>query len=235
MKKLLIFLLIVIVLFSGWFLIIKTDIFRIKNIKYNKHDKLNEDSLLLYSGINKGDFYFSVDIDKATENIKKHPFVKSVKIIKSFPNDVIFDIEYREHLLTIRYLQVMLSLDENLVVLKSLAEPEDGFIIDGFPFSEYSAGNGIKVDRLYVLQNLVQLIKLFELSDIKPDNIIEYKSNSLVFKIGNIYADFGIGDDYERKFNSFVVIYEDLRESEVSTGTIDVSTRGLPVYRPFGD
>jgi cell division septal protein FtsQ len=62
-------------------------------IKGETSYKLSE--IVSVSGIRSGDAMYSINESEAQERIlKRCPFLKSVKVKKSFPNKVVFELEY---------------------------------------------------------------------------------------------------------------------------------------------
>lgn len=208
-------------------------VLRIHNIEFNSEYGMDLEAIKLYTGLSENDFYFFVNTDNIREGLLGHPFVKDAKVEKKFPNSVKLDIVYRSHFATIKHLDMMISIDEDMVVLQVLSEPKDGFIITGLPFDSFAAGSEIGIVKLYVLQNMIKYIQLFEVSGLKPERTIVFENNCILFKIDGIKVNFGLGESSERRFNDFFVIFSDLKKDGVSSGTIDISSDGQPVYRPF--
>ncbi|MDO4753702.1 MAG: FtsQ-type POTRA domain-containing protein [Bacillota bacterium] len=224
-----------IVLIFAVYGIYQSPLFRIQSIEFNSSYDMDLDTLMVHTGLEIGTLYFSVDVEKIREGLLRHPFVKNAAVNKVFPNSVKIEIEYRQHFVTVRYLDVLISIDDEMVVLGVLNKARDGFVIEGIPFETYSAGRVIDVVRLYVLQNIISYVKLFNLAKMTPDRVIRFKDNCILFQIEGITVNFGLGENYEKRFNDFVVIYNSLKEDGVDSGTIDISSDGSPGYQPFGE
>jgi len=234
-KGLVVFLIIIGLGFGTYYLAFETDIFRLKTINYNAHEAMDIFDLERYSGIHYGDLLFEVDIEKAKEALVTHPYVRSVIMTKQYPSTLNMEITYRKHFMNIKYSDIILSLDNSLQVLKVIDEEIDGYTVEGMPFNAFSTGNTIEVDAFYVLENIVQLIDLLNQTDLSVDSTIRYEDNNVSIYCGTIRIDFGDADHIASRFNKFVNIYEALAANEIKTGIIDVSSDGLPVYRPFGE
>ncbi len=171
MKRLIVFIVLFILFVSIAFVAYQGPFFRIQTVNFNRDFDMDEEVLELYSGVRVGQFYYEVNLNKARNGLLAHPFVKEVTVTKEFPSVVNFDIEYRTHFITLNYLDIILSVDDN----------------------------------------------------------------SILFHVDGMVVNFGLGENQEERFNSFVVIYRDLKNKEVDFGTIDISTDGHPVYKPFDD
>lgn len=210
-------------------------LFRIHSIEFNSAYDMDLDTVFVYTGLEEGMSYFEVDAERVREGLLSHPFVKDATVTKQFPNHVIIDIIYREHFVTLSYLDVMISIDEEMVVLGVLNKYDKGYRILGLPFETYSAGRTIDIVKLYVLKNIIDYMKLFELAKIDPEKNIRFEDNCILFEVEGITVNFGLGENCEKRFNDFVVIYNDLKSKGVDGGVINISSDGAPVYQPFGN
>ncbi len=220
---------------GGYFLYTETDLFRISSMEFNDHPNMDLYELQRYSGVSLGMPYFSVNTRVASVNLETHPYVKKAMVTKKFPGKLIFDIDYREHAFNVIYSDIILSLDDQLHVLKVLEVPEEGYTVEGFAFDSFSTGELIQVSRRYLLENIVLLIQLFEKSHIELTPEIFYEDEGISVRLNEIKVKFGNGENIESKFNDFISIYDHLISEEITTGIIDVSSDGLPVYKPFGE
>lgn len=234
-KKFLVFVSIIGILGSGVYLYFNTDILRISTIEFNENPNIDLYDIQRYSGVKYGTPYFEVNIRETEKALMQHPYIKKVVVEKRFPNTVHFVIEYRTHFFNIRYSDIVLSMDDQMHVLEVLAKENEGFTVEGFAFDSFSTGKLIDISQLYVLENIVRLIKLIEQSNIQPESIITFEARNIVMKVDGIGVKFGIGENIEDKFNAFASIYDALKLDGINTGIIDVSTEGFPVYRPFGE
>lgn len=234
-KRIVISLILIGIVSGGVYLYFNTDILRIKVIEFNENEHLDLYDVERYSGVSIGMPYFEVDLERATKELMRHPYVKYVTAEKIFPGSVYFDVTYRRHFFNIRYSDIVLSLDDQLHVLEVLATENEGYTVEGFAFDSFSAGKVIDVDQLYILENIVDLLRLIDQSHLTPDPLIVFEDRNIILKVDALRVKFGVGENIEAKFNAFVNIYEALKKDGINSGIVDVSSDGLPVYRPFGD
>lgn len=235
MKKVKWILLLILICAGGYYLVFQTDLLTVKTILYNQNEELDIYELQRYSNIHYGDPYWKINLQSAKEGLLKHPFVKEAVVNRNFPDQVIFNLTYKTHYFNLKYSDIVLSLDRDLDVLKVLENEGDGYTVEGFMFNGFSTGKRIDVAQEYVLENIVDLIELMNQSNFNYYKIIGYENNNIKIKIGNISVKFGNGENIETRFNAFASIYNALQKEEITNGTIDVSTDGLPVYKPFGE
>lgn len=234
-KRLMLLVLVASMVYGAYYVYENTEILRIQKIEYNLNDNIDLYEIQRYSGVELGTSYFMVNPLDVSTRLKTHPYVKTVKVEKKFPHTMKLEIVYREHYFNIVYSDIILSLDDSLYVLKVLDEPMEGYTVEGFAFDSFSTGQTINVEKKYLLENIVLLIQLLKKSHIENIPSITYERDSIVLRFGELKARFGNGTEIEKKFNDFINIYEALKSDDIITGTIDVSSEGLPVYRPFGE
>lgn len=220
---------------GGLYLYFNTDLLRIQTIEFNENEYLDLYDVERYSGVSIGTPYFEVDVEIAAKQLMQHPYVKYATAEKAFPQTVYFDVTYRRHFFNIRYSDIVLSLDEQLHVLEVLAVENEGYTVEGFAFDSFSAGRIIDVPQLYILENIVNLLRMIDQSHLEPNTLIIFEDRNIVLTVDELKVEFGVGENIETKFNAFVNIYEALKSDGITTGIIDVSSDGLPVYKPFGD
>lgn len=234
-KRLFILLLFLGFVSGGVYLYFNTDFLRIQHIEFNENEHLDLYDVQKFAKVQFGTPYFEVDEGDAGKRLMTHPYVKFATAQKRFPNTIIFDVTYRKHFFNIRYSDIVLSMDEQLHVLEVLAVENEGFTIEGFAFDSFSAGKAIDVSQLYILENIVNLIRMLSESHVVAEPLIEFEDRNIILTVDEIKVKFGVGENVETKFNAFVNIYESLRADGINSGVIDVSSDGLPVYRPFGE
>lgn len=234
-KRLFIVLLFLSLIGGSIYLYFNTDLLRIQHIEFNENEHLDLYDVQKFAKVQLGTPYFEVDEEEAGRSLMTHPYVKYATAQKRFPNAIIFDVTYRKHFFNIRYSDIVLSMDEQLHVLEVLAVENEGYTIEGFAFDSFSAGKVIDVSQLYILDNIVNLIRMLTDSHVVAEPLIEFEDRNIILTVEQIKVKFGVGENIETKFNAFVNIYESLRADGITTGVIDVSSDGLPVYRPFGE
>lgn len=226
--------LVLLVCVGAGLIVFKTNLLVIKKFEYPASVYFSDSDIRKYGELTESSMFFNVAPTLLENKIVKHPYVKSVKITKHFPDTLKLDIEYREELVAIRYSGLYVTIDDSLTVLKVEESVGDIFLIDGFEFKSFNIGEELKVEESRVLRRTVQLISLLKNSHIEAKPYIRY-DNGIELLINDAYrVRFGKGQDIERKFNNFVDIYEVLSEKGVQSGIIDVSHNGLPIFKPFG-
>lgn len=215
----------------------KSTIFNVDILMYNLNQNVSEGDLFKASGIEKGvSNIFLVSTKDIENSLQSNPFIKSAKVKKVYPNKLNLDLEYREAYAVIKYSDMYIGIDDELRVLSVDMDMPDGFLIEGFVLEGFIVGEEIEVEHKVILREALNLIELLKNSHIEFKPVVAFQDNSLMIALNDSFkVKFGRGDNIERKFNDFVDIYENLKGKGISSGIIDVSSDGLPLYKPFGD
>jgi len=212
-----------------------TDFFRLKTLIYTPNIYMTEEILIEQMGLAKGkNLVFLMSEHSLEQQLMTHPFIEKAEVSKILPSGIELNLTYRTPFLSIYNSGFYILLDESLRVLGVDDSPPEAVGVSGFRFKEFKIGEKIKVENQSILDHTVDLVFLMKKSHLTFTNMIEYEDGSVQIQTEDgIKGSFGEVENVERRFNNFVVIYENLKEKGTSTGLIDVSTEGLPTFKPF--
>ncbi len=217
-------------------LILKTNFFSIQKIIIFNNTQVTDEEVISYSGIYKGQNIFKLKISDITRKINKHPFIKDVKIKRSYPNEILIDIEERKKLVTISHMGIFFQVDNEGYILKTDSQVNDEMLIEGFEIDSFIEGNKINIKDNLALERALRLSTLIREWDIDIAPKILYENNTISLYINdNFRVKFGDVEDIDKKFKNFLDIYDDLKGKNIYNGIIDLSHNGYPIYRPFGE
>jgi cell division protein FtsQ len=237
-KKMTIF---VISLAACWALFISsvlwTPFFRLQTLTFTPSDQISEDILLEQMGIFKGkSVVFLLSKHRLEQALMLHPYIEEVKIEKNMPSGLTLELAYREPFFTIFDSGFYILLDDALKVLSVADLKPSAVSLSGFKFKEFKIGQNIKVEKQALLERTVSLVKLMKMSHLEFENRIELIDDGVfLYTTDGISGNFGDVSNVETRFNHFVEIYENLKQKGTTSGLIDVSTEGLPTFKPFGN
>lgn len=212
-------------------------LFKLSHVETNLNAFTAQEELVASAGLEMGESVLPLYSNKSLEKkLRTHPYVKDAKVTKIWPSGVKFEVQYREDYFAIPNAGFFIILDEDLQVLRVDQMAYDAYIIEGITFKEFQIGKKILVDQPKMLSNMVKLKQLIGKSHIGFDSKLNFDGDNIMAhtKIG-INASFGDGKNIEQRFNHFAEIYDNLQPKGIKTGTIDVSSDGLPTYKPFGN
>ncbi len=233
-KATILFALVALLLLGG---LLYTGFFNLKQITFTQDERFNQADLTTFSRLREGVNLFLVDTDEEADRLKEHPLVKEAVVKKVWPDAVDVQLRFREHLCYLKSGELYLSIDAETIVLSAgPAEEPRGYIIEGFEYRSFKTGEPIEVDKPWLLDNMLVLMKLFDTSHLDPLPTVKLIGDEIFFSMTEGFnVNFGDGEKAEARFNDFVNIHENLSGKGVVEGTIDVSTDGLPFYKPFGN
>lgn len=163
------FLLLLILITLGIVLIIKTDLFIIDNIKVLGNNKIQKEDLIKTGSINIGENIFKISIKSAEGNIEKIPFVKKIKIKRSYPRTITMEVLERKEIAQVKDISSFLIIDDegNILDLKD-DENENLPTIIGLEIDNKLPGDnifseveiGLKVEFIQVANSIELLSKI---------------------------------------------------------------------------
>ena len=213
-----------------------TPLFKVSLVVVNLNPFTSEEELLDTAEIVKGKTILTfLSEGQVIKRLKTHPYVADVNMKKIWPQKIELKIAYRQDSFAIPNAGFYIILDDQLQVLRVDKMAYDATILEGITFKEFKIGKKINVDQAKVLERTVTLKQLMLKSHITFLSKIQLNNNSLtVYTKQGLMGSFGDGRNIESRFNSFVDIYDNLESKGIKSGLIDVSSDGLPTYKPFG-
>ena len=144
---------------------------------------------------------FNVDVDYLKNELSKLPFIRNVKVLKKYPNEIIIKIYEKniKYINTDGYL-----LDENLNIIKDKIRNEDLYhlfiVLSGDP-------NKDKVDRLFTVLNKFPLISKnivsAELISNRRWNVtVKIYGKNIIFKLPESDIDLKINDFFRKVYKT---------------------------------
>lgn len=214
-----------------------TPLFKINHVKVNLNSFTTEREILESAHIKYGETILPfLSEKKVIKRLKSHPYVLDAKLKKRWPQKIIIDIKYRNDSFAIPNAGFYIVLDDQLQVLRVDKMAYDATILEGLTFKEFKIGKRITVDQYKILEQIVKLKQLMNKSHIAFLAKIDFSNDCLiVYTKQGLKASFGDGKNAEMRFNNFAEIYDNLNSKKIKSGLIDVSSDGLPIYKPFGN
>ena len=146
--------------------------FNVKNIKVTGNEKLTQEQVISFSGIEIGKNIFSISKKDIKENLKENSYINHAKIKRVFPNEFELEIEERKVSYLVPLASSYVYLDKQGNVLEISNEKLDVPLVVGF---ETDLSNIKENDRLIDsdLEKLKIVIKIMETAqNNEMDNLI---------------------------------------------------------------
>lgn len=235
MKKWVILATLLVLAGSGTFLALDSDWLRVNAVEIVGEDALSEQEILETAGIARSMSMLELDVKKARERLLAHPRILDATIEKTWPDQVLIRYSIRIPLYSVAYAKRFILVDDTCRVVAVSQDPGGLMTVYGMDIAHFSLGEPLDVYDEQLLEAIEDLVRLVGMSDLNFIPSIHVEGGSIELWIHQEFkADFGDGDAMEEQFNAFYTIYRELAAASVSTGLIDVSTEGLPIYKPFG-
>ncbi|MBN2261022.1 MAG: FtsQ-type POTRA domain-containing protein [Clostridiales bacterium] len=234
MKKIVVLIIFLMLLGSISFFVFNSDYFKLKIVDIFGDQEISEFEILEYSKIKKNTNLLFIDVNMVKENLERHPMIKTATVEKIYPDRITIDYTVRKAILSIYYSNYFINIDQNHYALSANQNEAGLMAIYGLEVENFNLGNKIQVFNESIMESSIELVQLIKISDLNFLPSIQIEDNKILLKIySDFYVNFGDGKNIENRFNAFYNIYLDLIKSDIAKGVIDVSTDGLPLYKPF--
>lgn len=200
-------------------LLTQTTFFDIKNIDIKGNSIIEEEKILLASGVNMGENIFKIDIDKLEENLLRHPYIKEVTIKRWLPDGIKIQVSERKETLVYHNNGSYIYIDNEGYVLNVLSEFKNKKIPLLESDLKLSAKTSEKVDyeTFPQIKEILDMLNIcnknkysFEISSILQEN----EDITLVLNSGTNVA-LGRLNEIEYKLRLIDTIVNDLQKKEI--------------------
>ncbi|MCT4621335.1 MAG: FtsQ-type POTRA domain-containing protein [Marinisporobacter sp.] len=232
-KKGIIFLIMILVCAVSFIIIFKTDIFRIKEVKVYGNTTLSKEEILGDSGIILGNHILKEKLNDLETNVYKNPYVKTVKVERKLPDQMIIQIVEREEEAAIPFMNEYLIIDEDGMVLRVSTNNGNLKVIKGLKFTNFIEGTILVVKDKEQLGKALEIVSginkyemfIQELDVVNKKDIVIKFTDDLICKVGE-------GNNLDYRLRVLKKVLEDLKQKKITRGVIDMSYEGDPSYRP---
>lgn len=210
MAAALVFLVLILLMLCPWF--------NINNKTITGIDSLTEDTILKAVGLDGASVnIFAFNSAKAKKELKKNPYVESVKITKKLPDTILITVTERKIRGYVPYLKNYLYIDDEgrvIDVQSSYTKPRP--IVKGLEFNTFTLGEQLPVDNKEAFNTIVELSKLitkYELLDsVVEVNVTNAEDIHLYINKVDIY--FGDFSDSNEKISYLTEIIKTIPEDD---------------------
>lgn len=222
-KRILKFLLFVIIMTLLYLFVFKTSFFNIKNIKVVGNKKMSYEKIVNASQCIRGENIFKISKKLGEKSLNRLPYIKEAKIRRKLPNSIIIEIKERKEIGIIPYIGSFVYIDEEGYILS--IEEKKGKVnlpqIFGLELVNLEVGNNlfdqIKVDNIKDFIVLSKQTKLLEL--MKYINFSDNNNTMIELKDG-IKVAFGPLDNVKYKLSFLFKILEDVGKKNIDVRQI---------------
>ena len=218
---------IILSLFIAIFFILstRTNFFHISQIIVKDNQVVDDEKVIMASGIITGENIFKINIKKAEKNLLLHPYIKHVDIRRKLPNKIVINVTERKEALIVDYIGSYLYVDDESKILNILTEKKEDKLpeIIGLKINNPSVGSTLEyedeemAEQVQFFLNICRELKLEE--TIRTIVFDENQNVSIEMKSGTKVA-FGTLDNVKYKLSFLSAILEDLSKKNQSYQSI---------------
>ncbi len=223
-------LLMIVTLSAIFILIVNTSFFSIQNIRVLGNNKVLKNKIVLVSSIQEGTNTFKVDTKYAEDNIRKLPYIKSVKIKRKLPKEIIINVVERREIIQIKDISSFIILDKEGYILNSMdTKNEELTEVIGLDTLNKGIGENIfqenEADKSeFILEaerkGIIKRSKIINMEDITSINILFFN---------NIEVVFGTIDNVKYKMSLLNEVIEDIEGKELKCKMILMDRGDKPI------
>ncbi len=231
-KRILKFVLFILIITLLYLFIFKTSFFNIKNINVIGNNKISYNKILKASMCIREENIFKINKKLGEESLNRLPYVKNSKIKRKIPNTIIINVEEREEIAIIPYIGSFAYIDYEGYILN--IEEKNGNIdlpqIFGLDFLDLEVGgnlfeqlddNGIK--EFIVLSNQSNILKFMKYINFSDSNKVMIELNN------GIKVAFGTLDNIKYKLSFLYNILEDIDKKNLNVKQILLNKGKNPI------
>ena len=180
---------------------------------------------------------FLVSMEEGADLLRSDPSVKRAKIKRKLPSGLVYVIEYRKAMAAFAFEGLYLRVDPEGYLVSSVQErPADIPVVEGLRMDAFVVGKPIATGQTKQMKVVLDLVTLLGKAGLEKGCAVTMDAQTVTVKLkSGISGRFWYRTSAEESFNRFMSVYNDQVKKGVSSGLIDVSSEGYPVYKPFGE
>ncbi|WP_165442918.1 cell division protein FtsQ/DivIB [Senegalia massiliensis] len=234
-KRVLVMTMIILLLISLLFFILftQTTLFHIKNIDIKGKSELEDEKIILASGIVKGENIFKINKKTIVENLTNHPYIKAAKVDMKLPDTVVVNIQERREVIVYNNNGNYIYIDKEGFVLNTLSKLKNKNIplLETTQSIEYELNKKINFKNNNYISEVLKLLNNYNKEEYSYEisKIIEQEKNTtLVLNSGINVALDGL-NDIKYKLEFIEKIVKDLDEKDISAKQIKFDKGKNPI------
>lgn len=220
----------IILLMTATYVLARSPVFEVKEIRVVGNNALTVEKLVATSGINTGVNIFRLDLKSNAEKVKAIPLIKSVEINRVFPSTVEIVVQERQPIALLPIQGGFIQVDEDGFCLQNSNLTSSQIpVVTGISFKAPVPGGKITSESLKkglaVAKGLpAGLIPM--ISEIHVDG-----EQVIVYTLDGIQCRLGIPGDVQQKGEVFMKVLEELKGKSKRIVYIDLSRADSPVVK----
>ena len=186
-------------------------LFQIRQIEIVGNSAISNEEILEHAQLETGQNMLAFNAGTVHSQINRLPFVRSVNIVREFPDKVIITVSERTPIANIRvaHSATYLLIDDTGMVLESGSVPVPALpVAIGIDFASFAVGEYLDVENDLIFRDMLRLYRLFARYDFFPDTVDMSNPADIVFQTEMLNIFFGSMSDMDRKIQYLSAIKE---------------------------
>ena len=231
--------LILLLVFTAAFLILRFGVFSIREIRVTGNQTLSSEEVIATSGIHLGDGILSLNSDQVEQRINANWRLRFRYLHKDLPGTVTIAVKERETCCWLIYCGILYTMDKNGVVTY---ESEDTSVRPALvQVKGLDIRSGCALGQTIVLNSAVQQLlfreiflemKVLKCSDLIEEVDLSNPSSILLMTREGITVSLGDYQNLHAKLRSMLLVREAVLNMNYQKGSINVSNPVSPFYSP---
>lgn len=222
---------------AGYLTVFRTDWFLLKGFEVQANDDrrpwIEENFKKHFESRNT----FLISLEEGADSLRADPSVRTVEIKRKLPGTLIYHIDYRIAVAGFEFENLNLMVDRDGYLVSTTSEgPVDLPLVTGLKMDSFVIGKPVDTALKEEFKSLLDLVTLLGNASLEKEcRMVMEEQTVLVILKNGISGRFWYRGSMETSFNRFMTVYNDQTKKGVTSGLIDVSSEGYPVYKPFGE
>lgn len=217
--------------------LLSTPVLKVKGITVQGNKIVSSDRIIELSGIKTGDNLLRLNTKKISEHIKTNPYIETSKIIRSITGSVYIKVQERQSAGITNYGNKYVTMDKKGVIIEVLDKKEGVHLplITGLDVESAVPGQKAQLKdtrKFDVMEIIFDAALSTGVSGIINEVNIENLMSVIIKTQYGIDLKVGDSSDMEEKLEKCKAIMDQELIKKDLKGTIDVSFKGNPVFRP---
>lgn len=203
----------------------RTSFFHISQIIVKDNHVVEDEKVIMASGIITGENIFKINVKKAEKNLLLHPYIKQVNVKRRLPNKILINITERQETLIIDYIGSYLYVDDEGRILNILTVKKDDKLpeVIGLKLNNPSIGEILEYKDKHIneqFQVFFDICKQHKLIESISTIVFDDNQNATIEMKSGTKVAFGTLDNVKYKLSFLSAILEDLRKKNQNCQSI---------------
>lgn len=232
--RLMLVLVLVLLLLIGFYALLNSNIFNIKDIQIKGNKQVEYEKIVSYLRLNNEKNIFMNSTKEMEARLKENPYIDEVTVEKKFPNSLEIDIKERKPVAILKSGNTYCYMDKKGELLEVISKVNDRSIIVNIPYS-IKENKEIKFKNEEIEKRILYLLECIDKKSLSQKIYsIELENADIITMTTKDRIEILLYNDEKISYNisRISVILAELQNENIKVGTIDLTCNDYAVYKP---